>query len=62
MRSPGTATAKTKEAANIAGQKANQVCQVRGGTTDAHIWLQAAAGAREGKEDFKADVKKELRK
>ncbi|KAI0700416.1 hypothetical protein BC835DRAFT_1327380 [Cytidiella melzeri] len=42
----GTASSKTQKTANVAGQKANQ----------------AAAGVREGKEDFKTDVKKEIRK
>lgn len=52
---------KTSEASNVASQKSNQV-RGRGAqspiTRVTHLFSQAAAGAKEAKEDFKKEVKK----
>ncbi|EKM60711.1 uncharacterized protein PHACADRAFT_83001 [Phanerochaete carnosa HHB-10118-sp] len=57
LHGAGTASAQTKQTAARTAQETEETANVA-----KHKANQTAAGAREGKEDFKADVQKELRK
>jgi len=59
----GTTKQKASEASDIAGQKTNQACSlctiaIVCGTHSLTACQQAAAGAKEAKDDFKKEVKK----